>query len=278
MNIAQALARAAGQIERMDAQYLLAALLQVGRAGLMARPEQTIDATRLRQFEEWVARRARGEPVAYLLGSREFYGREFAVSPAVLIPRPETEHLVEQALACLSGQFPLENRASPRVLDLGTGSGAIAITLALEHRTAGVCACDCSADALAIARRNALHLGARVEFIESDWYAALGERTFDLIVANPPYVAAADPHLTSGDLRFEPAVALSDRSPDGLGSIRAILDGAPARLAPRGWLLLEHGYDQAGAVRELLLKAGFSHPISVNDLSGIPRVAGGRLG
>ena len=278
MTITEALRNAAQRIERRDAEVLLGDLLHGNRAFLVARGQDGLDPAILERFESWVARRAGGEPVAYITGTREFYGREFRVDPAVLIPRPETEHLIEQALARLPRPNGPENRARPRVLDLGTGSGAIAITLALERPPCQVTACDVSRAALIVAATNAERLGARVEFIESDWYAALNGHTFDLIVSNPPYVAAHDSHLSQGDLRFEPPGALTDRSADGLASIRKIAEGARKHLAPGGWLLFEHGYDQASAARDILLKAGFEHLICEKDLAGIPRVSGGRLG
>lgn len=267
---------------------LLAAVLRVSRASVIAHPERMLEAADVQLVRNLFSRRAAGEPIAYLLGTREFYGRNFRVSPATLIPRPETELIVEQALARLPGRNCPETRANaglpqnpptqrPRVLDLGTGSGAIAITLALEHPDMAVLAADTSPDALGVARDNARNLRAEVEFIQSDWYAALRGRRFDLIVSNPPYVAGNDHHLSQGDLRFEPQVALTDESVDGLHSIRAIVEGARDHLAAGGWLLFEHGHDQASACRELLLKSGFTHLISICDLSGIPRVAGGQI-
>ncbi|MBL8520568.1 MAG: peptide chain release factor N(5)-glutamine methyltransferase [Betaproteobacteria bacterium] len=278
MTLSDALHEAARRIDRRDASVLLGALLGCNRAFLAAHGADPIAASHCAQFAQWVDRRAAGEPVAYITGCREFYGRPFRVGPATLIPRPETEHLVEQALARLSSQKWLERRAQPGVLDLGTGSGAIAITLALERPACRVTACDVSPAALAQAAENAAALGARVAWLESDWYAALRDRRFDLIVSNPPYVAEGDPHLSQGDLRFEPSIALTDRSPDGLASIRRIVAGASRYLAAGGWLLFEHGFDQADAARDLLLNAGFEDLICESDLAGIPRVAGGRLG
>jgi len=276
--IAQTLKRAEASIDRIDAQYLLCAVLDVGRASLIARSDQTLDESLAGQFERLVTRRADGEPVAYLLGIREFYGRDFKVNEHVLIPRPETEILVEQALARLSGQKQPGDLTNSRVCDLGSGSGAIAVTLALESPMSQVTACDVSPTALGVARENAARLQAAVEFVESDWYSALNGRTFDLIVSNPPYVAAGDAHLAQGDLRFEPQTALTDGSVDGVASIRAIVAGAPRHLAPGGWLMLEHGYDQAAAARQLLLKAGFHNLICIRDLAGIERVSGGQIG
>ena len=268
---------------------LLAHVLGVSRASIIAHPERQLDAAQTQTANHLLARRANGEPIAYLIGSREFYGRDFKVSPATLIPRPETEIIVEQALACLSGRIlpatPANigstNRSAaeglPSVLDLGTGSGAIAVTLALEVPAAAVVAADFSRNALLVATENARRLDAKVEFIESNWYQNLAGRQFDLIVANPPYVGGNDIHLSTGDLRFEPATALTDGSADGLGSIRTIIEGARVHLRPNGWLLLEHGYDQRDACRELLLKAGFDNLTSTCDLAGIPRVASGQI-
>ena len=267
---------------------LLAHSLGMTRAGIIAHPERLLDAAESQLALTLIARRSAGEPIAYLIGKREFYGREFIVSPATLIPRPETELLVEQALARLPAAFTAEKPANTgsaqssikhpaSVLDLGTGCGAIAVSIALGHPHARVVAVDKSPAALIVATENARRLGAEVEFVESDWYERLPGRTFDLIVTNPPYVAGADEHLAQGDLRFEPQAALTDHSADGLDSIRTIIWGARAHLNPGGWLLVEHGYDQADGCRELLLKAGFEDLISVTDLAGIPRVAGGQI-
>jgi release factor glutamine methyltransferase len=198
----------------------------------------------------------------------------FGVGPEVLIPRPETEGLVEAALARLP---PPTSNLAPRILDLGTGSGAIAVTLACERRDATVVATDASPAALAIARTNAATHRCRVELLQGSWYEPLGNRRFDLIVSNPPYIARNDPHLASGDLRFEPAMALTDGSRDGLDSIRAIVHGAAEYLEPGGWLLIEHGYDQKDAVQSLLAEARFEDRISLDDLARIPRVGGGRI-
>jgi len=276
-------------IQKREAQMLLAHVLGVSRASIIAHAERQLDAAQAQTANHLLARRADGEPIAYLIGSREFYGRDFKVSPATLIPRPETEIIVEQAVARLSGRILPETPANsgstnpgaaegfPGVLDLGTGSGVIAITLALEFPTAVVVAADFSGDALSVAADNAQHLNAAVEFVESDWYQHLAGRKFDLIVSNPPYIAGNDVHLSNGDLRFEPVTALTDRSADGLASIRTIVDGARAHLRPNGWLLFEHGYDQRDACRELLLKAGFNSLTSTCDLAGIPRVASGQI-
>ena len=204
---------------------------------------------------------------------REFWGLPLSVSPAVLIPRPETETLVELALARLS-----ESR-EVRLLDLGTGSGAIALAIAHDRPRARILAVDVSDDALSVARENARRLDiANVEFARSDWYDNVGSTwrgaSFDAIASNPPYVAAGDPHLGEGDVRFEPAVALTPGG-DGLGAIRRIVAGASERLVPRGLLVVEHGYDQADAARELFAAEGFTNLVTVRDLAGIPRVVAG---
>ncbi|HET9469562.1 MAG TPA: peptide chain release factor N(5)-glutamine methyltransferase, partial [Usitatibacter sp.] len=212
-------------IDRLDAQVLMAHVLGVDRAWVLANPMRILTETEDAQVDMLVARRAMGQPVAYLLGRREFYGRDFAVGPEVLIPRPETETLVEAALDALRGSRAGGN---PAILDLGTGSGAIAVTLACERPDARIVATDASAEALETARANARAHGceARIELALGSWYAAVPGRRFDLIVANPPYVAAGDTHLGQGDLRFEPDHALTDGSADGLASIRTIVAGA----------------------------------------------------
>ncbi|MGH8818604.1 MAG: peptide chain release factor N(5)-glutamine methyltransferase, partial [Achromobacter pestifer] len=214
--------------------------------------------------------RLAGEPMAYLVGHREFMGHRFRVTPDVLIPRPDTEVLVETALECVAGV------AGPAVLDLGTGSGAIAISIALARRDARVMASDVSAAALAVAAGNAWELTASVRFVEGSWYEAVpaGEG-FDLIVSNPPYVASDDPHLGQGDVRFEPRGALTDGA-GGLEDLGRIVAGAGRHLKPGGSLWMEHGWDQAQAVRDLLAAAGFDAVHSRQDLAGIERISGGR--
>lgn len=253
---------------RIEAHSLAGHALGVNRAWLIAHDRDEIAPAAQARIEALLARRAAGEPVAYLVGEREFYGRDFMVGPGVLIPRPETEHLVEAAL----------KRAphNARVLDIGTGSGCIAITLKLERPDLQVSAVDVSAAALNIARANAAELHAEVEFAESDLFHALAGRQFELIVSNPPYIPEADAHLSQGDLRFEPKNALAS-GPDGLDAIRAIVDQAKAHLAPGGWLLFEHGYDQGEAVQGLLKAAGYAKVFLEQDLAGQPRVSGGRL-
>ena len=264
-------------LDKREVELILAHVLATTRAYVIAHGERALDESDAILARRLIARRAAGEPFAYLIGTREFYGRNFQVSAATLIPRPETELLVEQALARLSEKNRPKSRASASVLDMGTGSGAIAITLALARHGIDVTATDMSTEALQIARDNAKRLGATVDFFTSNWYEALAGHRFDLIVSNPPYVAGNDPHLRQGDLRFEPQRALTDGSADGLASIRNIIAGAPAYLNPGGWLLFEHGYDQAAAARNLLLKAGFNNLICVRDLAGIERVSGGQI-
>jgi len=252
-----------------EARILMCHALRMPHATLAAHPELPLDRGCLERFEEWVGRRALGEPIAYLVGEREFYGRRFRVTPDVLIPRSETELLVDLA------RNHLAPCTAPRVLDLGTGSGVLAVTLALELRSASVSATDVSRAALAVARANALAHGAAVRFFLCDWYSGLPRENFDLIVSNPPYVTRGDPHLCAGDPRFEPRQAL-DGGADGLAALRAIIDGARDDLSPGGWLLVEHGYDQAEQVRRLFGAAGLNEVESWRDLAGIERVTGGR--
>lgn len=255
---------------RLEARVLAAFAWEATPAWLIAHGTDTPTDTQIAAADALLTRRLAGEPIAYLVGAREFYGRPFEVSPAVLIPRPDTELLVELALAHAPPGQAVE------VLDLGTGSGCIAVTLALERPLARVTALDRSPAALAVARRNAARLDAHVEFLSSDWFAALGGRRFDLIVSNPPYIAAGDPHLSRGDIRFEPLAALAAGG-DGLDDLRRLTATAGAHLKPGGALLLEHGYDQADAVQALLRASGFPRPRSWTDLSGIRRVSGGHL-
>ncbi len=246
----------------------------LSRVQLITQDTCAIDVAARTRISELATRRLAGEPMAYLLGEREFFGRTFKVTPAVLIPRPDTELLVEQALD------RLEEHDAPAVLDMGTGSGIIAITIALARRDARVWATDASADALAVAIDNAEALGAtNVRPALGDWYGALAEAdapaAFDLIASNPPYIAATDAHLDQGDLRFEPASALTDHD-DGLRHLRSIIAGAPARLVSGGWLLVEHGYDQSEPVRALLSGAGFANVFTAQDLAGHDRCSGGQ--
>lgn len=270
INLAEALAAARQRIDRLDARLLLQHATGCSHADLLARPETPVSAPAYRQFVEWVDRRAAGEPLAYLVGEAEFRGRVFQVSPAVLIPRADTEVLVEQALIRLPGS------EQPRVLDLGTGSGIVAISLALECPASRMVAIDLSADALRIAANNAARLGACIDFRCGDWYQPVGDERFDLIVANPPYIAAGDPHLQGDGLPHEPQQALTDGA-DGLACIRSIVAGAATHLQPGGWLLLEHGHDQGAACRNLLTAAGFQEAFTHPDLAGSDRVSGAHL-
>ncbi|MGE4359923.1 MAG: peptide chain release factor N(5)-glutamine methyltransferase [Lysobacteraceae bacterium] len=255
---------------RADADILLAHVLGRPRSYLLAWPERELTPEQWVVFRVLVERRARGEPVAYLTGSREFFGLEFAVSPAVLIPRPETELLVQAALERLP-------EGPCRVADLGTGSGAIALAIAHERPGAQVVGVDVSPQALAVARANAERLGlANVSLRAGNWCQGLGEERFDMIVSNPPYIREADPHLGQGDVRFEPAMALASGA-DGLDAVRAIIACVPTHLLPGGWLLFEHGYDQAEEVAELMQEAGFVGVESLRDLLGHGRVTLGRL-
>jgi release factor glutamine methyltransferase len=270
--IAAALAQAG--LAPVDARVLLGHVLGRNRAWLAAHGDDPLAPDNAAAFAALARRRRDGEPVAYLTGTREFWGLSLVVSPAVLIPRPETEVVVEAALA------RLPRDAATRVLDLGTGSGAIALAIAHERPRAQVLATDASPAALAVARGNASLLAlANVELVESDWYANVPQPwrggAFDLIASNPPYVAAGDPHLAEGDLRYEPPAALSPGG-DGLDALRIIVAGAPARLAPGGTLVVEHGYDQGEAVQALFGAAGLIDVVAIRDLAGTPRAVAGR--
>ncbi len=251
---------------------LLCHVLGRERSYLYAWPERELEDELLAAYQALLARRLTGEPVAYLTGHREFWSMTLSVSPATLIPRPETERLVEIAL----DRLPIG--VARDVLDLGTGSGAIALALARERPACRVTAVDASAEALAVARENARqhHLN-HVRFLQGSWFGPLAAERFDLVVSNPPYIRAEDPHLGRGDVRFEPAAALAAGA-DGLEAIRVIVGSAPAYLQPRGWLLLEHGYDQADAVRSLLVEAGFVEVFTKPDWEGRDRISGGRHG
>jgi release factor glutamine methyltransferase len=257
-------------IDSVDARALLGAVLGVDSTHLAAHPEQALTGSQLGGYLELAARRRAGEPVAYLTGEREFYSIAFKVTPAVLIPRPETELLVEAALQLIPADTAL------RVLDLATGSGCVAVAIALHRPRARVTATDASRAALEVARENAARHGAAIECVESDWFAALAGRRFDWVVANPPYVAEHDPCLEEGDLRFEPRAALVAGA-DGLSCIRVIVSRARAHLEAGGGLLFEHGHDQAEECRALLARAGYREVSSRRDLAGIERVSGGRV-
>ena len=296
---------------RIEVQMLLQRVLGVSRAYLMAHPEQTLDEAQEVSHRALLQRRLVGEPLAYILGEREFFGLMFRVTPATLIPRSDTELLVELALQRIpipspttllpkpspqpSGKttshstrpskndaqvagYPACRRGSLfRVLDLGTGSGALALSIAHARPEAEVTAVDASPEALEVARENARRLNiANVCLLHSDWFAALADERFDLIVSNPPYIADGDAHLAQGDLRFEPRAALASGA-DGLDDIRRIVADAKEHLKANGWLLFEHGYDQVERARELLRQNGYAEVFSARDLAGIERVSGGRV-
>lgn len=278
---------------RIEVQCLLQHVLHVARVYLLAHSERVLSDAELNQYTEFKQRRLQGEPIAYILGEREFFGLNFKVSNATLIPRPDTELLVELALQhissvqtasfsrpdapplTLAGEGLGERVNKLHILDLGTGSGAIALAIAHALPQVKVIASDASIAALAVAEENARALGVNnATFVQSDWFAALAGQNFDLIVSNPPYIAAGDPHLAQGDVRFEPVSALV-AGEDGLDDIRQIIQQSVAHLLPGAWLLLEHGYDQAERVRGLLQEAGFIEVFSACDLAGIARASGG---
>ncbi len=267
-NVRELLSDAARQLgDRLEAELLLVHVLGKPRSWLVAHADDVLDDATAAVFASLIERRTGGEPVAYITGHRGFWTLDLDVTPATLIPRPETELLVELAL----------ERMTPRsrVADLGTGSGAIALALARESAAASVVASDASADALAVARRNADKHGiANVRFVHGDWLTPLAGEQFDVIVSNPPYIEAHDPHLEQGDLRFEPASALASGN-DGLDDIRRIVDAARAHLTPGGWLMMEHGWNQGEAVRALLVQAGYTQVFTAQDLEQRDRVSGG---
>lgn len=254
---------------RLDAELLLAAALGKSRSYLHTWPEKIVTSEAALTFANYLQRRRGGEPVAYILGQQGFWKLDLEVAPHTLIPRPDTELLVEAALELLPA-------TATQVLDLGTGSGAIALALASERPAWHVTAVDRVLEAVALAERNRqrLHLN-NATVLNSHWFSALQGRTYDLIISNPPYIAANDPHLVAGDVRFEPASALV-AGQDGLDDLRHIIKEAPAHLNAGGWLLLEHGYDQASAVRDLLLKEAFEEVHSRIDLGGHERITLGR--
>ncbi|HWW04108.1 peptide chain release factor N(5)-glutamine methyltransferase [Collimonas sp.] len=260
----------------LENRILLMHALQLTRIQLITQDERTIDAQQAQQLSALFQRRLLGEPIAYIVGQREFYGLQFEVTPDVLIPRPETELLVDLALQHLPAA---DNQNTLSVLDLGTGSGAIAVAIAHSRPDLKLTALDLSAAALAVAGRNAARLlipgQTPLQLLQSNWYSALADQRFDVIVANPPYIVAGDSHLTQGDLRFEPQDALTDHA-DGLSALRSIIDGAGRHLKVGGWLLMEHGYDQAAAVRALLQARRFEAVQSWQDIAAIERVSGGR--
>lgn len=252
---------------RLDAEVLLMHVCGFDRSNLITRHETILTGEQQSKLESLLARRKRGEPVAYITGTREFWSMEFNVTPATLIPRPETELLVEKALE----HIPRDTEWT--IADLGTGSGAIALAIAKERPRCRVVAIDNSSTALEVARSNAEKFGlTNIEFREGDWFTSLADATFDMIVSNPPYIRAGDPHLTQGDVRFEPATALVSGN-DGLDAIRHIALHAREFLRPGGWLLFEHGWDQAVIVGELLRQHGYRDMVCHRDLAGHARVA-----
>jgi release factor glutamine methyltransferase len=255
-------------VDRLDAQLLLGAALRRPRAWLIAHDDHPLDAEQAARLALALRARAEGVPLAYLTGEQSFGGLMLSIGPGVLVPRPETELLVDWALEHLAGV------QAPRVLDLGTGSGAIALALKSACPAASVVAVDRSDEALAVARGNGRRLGLNIDWRASDWWDAVAGEGFDLVVSNPPYVAAGDPHLPA--LRHEPAGALV-AGPAGLDDLRRIVAGSPGRLMPGAILLLEHGHDQGAAVRALLAKAGFVHVQTRQDLAGLDRCSGGRM-
>ena len=269
--LADAATRLPGVEGRHEAELLLLHVLERERSWLFAHATDPVEPAHVAAFEALLAKRLAGEPVAYLLGRRGFWTLNLKINPTTLIPRPETELLVELALARLPENSGL------RVADLGTGSGAIALALASERPQAQVVATDLSQAALAVAARNAQrHALGDVQFRQGAWYAPLAGERFDLIATNPPYIASDDPHLAQGDLRFEPLTALASGH-DGLDDIRLIIDGAAAHLRPGGWLLIEHGWDQGEAIRALLQQAGFHAVATERDLEQRDRISLGCL-
>jgi release factor glutamine methyltransferase len=258
-------ALSASGIDPREARLLLAEATGFSQAAVLAFPERVLPPAAQNNFLEYIEKRKRGEPIAYIVGRKEFYGIDLAVNPAVLIPRPETELLVDLGL----------QRDFSSMVDLGTGSGAIALALKQQRPSSRIVAIEASVAALEVARRNAVRLGLEVDFRHGSWFGPVAGERFDLIVSNPPYVAANDPHLAA--LGFEPQQALV-AGPDGLDALREIIHAAPAHMAPGGWLLLEHGQGQENAVGGLLQAAGLEEIGAWPDLAGIPRVSGGRNG
>lgn len=275
MTIKALLATATAQLNNeeaaLEARLLLQHVLVVNRAWLIAHADDTLTPQQLATFETLLQRRIDGEPMAYILGEREFYGINLKVSPDTLIPRPDTETLVEAALNAMPHNQTLD------ILDLGTGTGAIALAIAKHAPQSQVTAVDFSEAALVIAQQNAQNLAINnVTFLHSHWFQALVAQRFDVIVSNPPYIEEHDLHLSLGDVRFEPKSALTSGA-DGLDDIRHIVSLSPQHLTQQGWLLLEHGYNQAEAVADLMAQAGFKNITHALDLAGIKRVTLGHL-
>lgn len=277
MTITEALAAAQARLTlaanteaKLEAQLLLQHVLQVNRAWLITHENDTLSPDTQAKFEALLTRRLQGEPMAYILGEREFYGLVLQVTPATLIPRPDTETLVEAALDKIPQNMDVQ------VLDLGTGSGSIALAIAKNRPQHQVVAVDASPAALEVAKHNADRLNiSNVQFVLSDWFSALEDQRFEIIVSNPPYIEADDPHLAQGDLRFEPPDALASGK-DGLSDIRIIINQCLTHLKPQGWLMLEHGYNQGTAVADLMSAAGLVDVATIEDLGGNERVTIGK--
>lgn len=272
-SIAQATAQARSEgIDRLDAQLMIGALLNQPRGWLIAHDDLLLTRIQSEKLMQWVGRRRDGEPLAYLLGQKEFHGLMLQVGPSVLVPRPETELLVDWGLRLLQGR--LAAISNPRVIDLGTGSGAIALAIKHRFQAATVVAVDCSAAALETANGNARSLNLTLDLVQGGWWSAVPGKRFDLALSNPPYIAKGDRHLAA--LRHEPQGALIAHR-DGLADLEEIIDGARAHLNPDGWLLLEHGHDQANALRQRLAGAGFGQVQTLCDLAGLERCTGGQM-
>ncbi len=255
---------------QLDAEVLLSDCLQVNKSYLYTWPEKTLSATQLQQLQEWLTLRLQGCPIAYIVGHREFWSLDFKVTPATLIPRPETELIVEICLQQLSD-------AQQYILELGTGSGAIAIALAHERPQWHILASDNSSDALAVAEYNARQLAvSNIQFSQNDWFDNIAAQQFAAIISNPPYIAKDDPHLQQGDVKFEPLVALVAEK-EGIAALDTIIKNAPQYLASQGLLVLEHGYQQASQVRQQMEQCGFEKVLSYRDLAGHERVTVGCL-
>lgn len=275
MNIQQALQQATAELTsshsaRLDAEVLLCHVLGCNSAHLMTWPEKELNSKQQKAFWQLTTQRAQGRPIAYLTGEREFWSLPFFVNEHTLIPRPETETLVEFILQ----QF--DDKENLTLLDMGTGSGVIAITLAHEKPSWRVSACDISTQALAVAEKNSLRHQARIQLTHSNWFENITARDFDIIVSNPPYIAPGDPHLTQGDVRFEPETALS-AADKGMADIQNLCQQAPEYLKKNGWLIVEHGYNQQQAVAECFAQAGFDEITHRTDLSGHTRMTAGKL-
>lgn len=274
MKVGRILSKSVSGVDAIDVELLLTKVLGITRANLKAYPERELTAEEQQQYEELLYKRAKGEPVAYLIGHKEFWSLDFVITPDVLIPRSDTELLVEIALE------QLEDKQTAHVLDLGTGSGAIALSIAHECPNITVIATDVSPEALQVAQLNAKNFAVtNVEFALGHWYEALNaeqEHKFDMILSNPPYIAKFDPHLSQGDLRFEPNKALTSGT-HGMDDLIAVINQAPQYLVPKGLLLVEHGYDQEQLVAKEFVQAGFTQVQCFKDLAGIPRVTMGML-